>query len=394
MVNDWIYYDILDYSNRYEVYYGGSGSGKSYGAMLKIILKSCDNQRTVLIVRKVKTTILHSIYELAKNILNSILSDFGFTFIENKTELTIYISNGSKFIFKGMDDSEKIKSITNITDIIIEEATELSYEDFTQLDIRLRPEEINPQIYIMFNPISKVNWCYKHWFLNSQPNTKIIKTTYLDNKFLSKEYKETLQNLINSNKNYYKVYCLGEFVTLDKLVFSNYEITNLSNINKTNLEFFVGLDFGYVNDPSALICGYYGEGKIYITNEFVKKGMLNQEIAEIIKSLNLQKELIIADSAEIKSIDEIKKFDIRIKPCKKGSGSILNDIEFILRHKIIIDEKCSNIIEEFDNYTWQKDKISGEYINIPIDRFNHCIDALRYGLQGVKSKKSAIKIIK
>lgn len=394
MVNDWLYYDILNYSHRYEVYYGGSGSGKSYGAMLKVILKSCDNIRTVLVMRKIKATILHSIYELTKNILSSIVGDFGFNFTENKSELTIYISNGSKFIFKGMDDSEKIKSIANITDIVIEEATELSFEDFTQLDIRLRPNLENPQIFIMFNPVSKINWCYKHWFLNNQPNTLIIKTTYLDNKFLNENYKEALQNLINSNKNYYKVYCLGEFVTLDKLIFQDYTVADLSNIDKSKLEFFVGLDFGYVNDPSALICGFYGDNTIYITDEFVKKGMLNSEIAQVIKAKNLQKEIIIADSAEMKSIDEIKKHDIRIKPCKKGAGSILNDIEFILRHNIVIDPKCINIIEEFDNYTWQRDKISGEYINTPIDRFNHTIDALRYGLQSVKAKKSAIKIIK
>ena len=394
LVNEWIYCNIKNYNNRYEVYYGGSGSGKSYGAMLKIILKACVEERKILVIRKVKATILHSIYELTKNIVSSVIPSFGFTFTENKTDFVIYISNGSKFIFKGMDDSEKIKSITDITDIVIEEATELCFSDFMQLDIRLRPKEKNPQIYIMFNPISKANWCYKHWFEKTPNNALVVKTNYKDNKFLSSEYKETLENLINSDQNFYKVYCLGQFVTLDKLIFPNYTIKDLSCLDTGEMEHFVGLDFGYINDPSAIIYGFYGNESIYITGEYVEKGMHNVKIADIIKKLGLVKELIIADCAENKSIDEIKNLGIRIKPCKKGSGSILNDIEFILRHNIFIDQKCTNVIEEFENYTWQKDKISKEYINTPIDKFNHTIDALRYGLQSVKNKKPSLKIMK
>ncbi|MFI3227898.1 MAG: PBSX family phage terminase large subunit, partial [Clostridia bacterium] len=371
------------------------GSGKSYGAMSKIILKSCGNVRTVLVIRKVKATILDSIYALTREILTSVLDDFSMKFTENKSELTINLSNGSKFIFKGMDNPEKIKSINGITDIVIEEATELSFEDFTQLDIRLRPKDEFPQIFLMFNPVSKVNWCYKHWFSQKISNTKIIKTTYLDNKFISKEYKKTLENLIYSNPNYYKVYCLGEFTTLDKLIFNDFEIKSVDENEISHLECFVGLDFGYVNDPTAIIRIRYSDDTIYILEEFAEISMLNRQIFEKIVNLKLNKLPIVADCAERKSIDELKKMGLKIKPCRKGSGSILNDINFILSHKIVINDKCAKTIEEFQNYTWTKDSASGEYVNKPIDKHNHLIDALRYALQNRrKSNISVAKILK
>lgn len=380
--NDWLYDLINDYTKRYEVYYGGGGSGKSYGAVQKMVIKARFNKRRVLVVRKVSTTLKISIYELFRSIL--IKTDTPFK--ENKTEMTLTLNNGSTFLFKGLDDSEKIKSITDITDIMIEEATELTEDDFTQLDIRLRPLEARyPQIYMMFNPISKANWCYKHWFLK-EPNaqTRIIHTTYLDNKFLTSEYRLTLENLIHTNPVYYKIYCLGEFATLDKLIFPHVQKRLISNEETQGLKLFIGLDFGYINDPSALVYGFYDKTNktIYITGEYFKSGMLNNEIADTIKALGLQKEIITADSAEQKSIAEIKRCGVyRIRSARKGKDSVMHGIQWLSQHHIIVDERCINLIEEFENYTWKKDKQTNEYINIPTDLFNHGIDALRYGLE-------------
>lgn len=392
LFNDWVYDIIDDYTFRYEVFYGGGGSGKSYGAMSKVILKACSSVRTVLVVRKIKATILDSIFSLTKEILNTMISDFNFEFTENKSDLNITLSNGSKFIFKGMDNPEKIKSINQITDIVIEEATELTFEDFSQLDIRLRPKVKFPQIYLMFNPVSRVNWCYKHWFLNESDDCRIIKTTYKDNKFISDVYKKTLENFINTNKNYYKVYCLGEFTTLDKLVFNDFQVLDINEKEIEHLDCFVGLDFGYVNDPTAILRIRYCDGIIYILEEFSQIALLNRQIYDKIVYFNMQNLNIVADSAERKSIDELKKMGLKIRPCKKGAGSILNDIDFILSHKIIINSCCREIISEFENYTWVKDQQSGEFINKPIDKHNHLIDALRYALQN--RKKSNITVAK
>lgn len=390
--NNWIYKNIDDYSNKLEVYYGGAGSGKSYGAVQKIILKSFNEKRKVLVIRKVQKTIKNSVWNL---------------FIEQLTELEIIhhcrvnnsnfeieLPNGSTFLFSGLDDPEKIKSINGITDIVIEEATELNLDDFTQLLLRLRPKAKDPQIYLMFNPISKLNWVYDYFIVNKPANALIVKTNYTDNKFLTEDYKKELERLKERNPSYYKIYALGEFATLDKLVFPVVEKRLISCEEIKGLQLLIGLDFGYINDPSALIKAYYNEKarKIYIVDEYVKKGMLNDEIANMIISLGIQKEKIYADSAEQKSIDEIKLKGINIVPTQKGKDSVIQGIQWLNQHEIIIDERCSKTIEEFENYTWKKDKQTGEYTNTPVDTYNHTIDALRYAFNKkiLSKKKSTI----
>lgn len=379
--NSWLLNDIGNYRKRYNVYYGGGGSGKSYGASQKIVLKASLNKRKVLVVRKVGATLKHSIYTVIKSILDS----SNIKYSENKSDMTLTLFNGSVFLFKGIDDPEKIKSIADITDIVIEEASELTEDDFTQLNIRLRPLKAKyPQIYLMFNPVSKVNWVYKHWFLNESKDAEIIHTTYQNNKFLTTEYRKTLEKLKDTNPAYYKIYCLGEFATLDRLVFPIIEKRLVPEVEVNKLKFFCGMDFGYVNDETAIISGRIDKRNkvIYITGEYFKKGMTNDVIAEVIKGLGLQKEIITADSAEQKSIAELKKLGInRIRPAQKGKDSIIHGLQWLSQYKIIVDERCQKIIEEFENYTWKKDKKTGEYINEPIDSYNHGIDALRYGLE-------------
>ena len=371
---------IDDYTHRYEVYCGGGGSGKSVGAVQKIVLKAKLNPRKILVVRKVASTIRDSIY----TVVRSILAQSKTNFIENKTNMTLSLENGSVFIFKGMDNPEKIKSIADITDIVIEEATELTLDDFTQLDIRLRPNNVAfPQIYLMFNPVSQVNWVYSHWFLNPPSNAMVIKSSYVDNKFLSAEYSATLERLKETNPAYYKIYCLGEFATLDKLVFPIIE-KGIYTLSEVPGKVFVGMDFGYINDPSAIIYGKVDkENKdVYITGEYFKTGQTNDQLAQAIEDLGLRKEVIYADCAEQKSIAELKKLGIsRIKACSKGKDSIMHGIQWLIGYKIHVDERLPKIIEEFENYTLKKDKNTNEYTNEPIDSFNHGIDALRYGTE-------------
>lgn len=379
--NDWIYKGIDDYSYRFEVYKGGAGSGKSYGATQKILLKALKSKRTVLIIRKIQRTIKHSIWSLMIRHLHS--SGYFDLCKINRSDFEIELPNGSIFIFKGLDDEEKIKSIDGITDIVIEEATELNEEEFTQLNLRLRALVDYPQIYLMFNPISKKNWVYNYFFSKSNAdNVKLIETTYHDNKFLSKEYTDELERLQYRNPAYYRIYTLGEFATLDKLVFSAYTTKIINDNDVEGLKKWIGLDFGYINDPSALVWGYIDmiKRKIYITGEYVRKGMKNDEIAETIINLGLSKDKCYADCAERKSIDEIKDKCINIEPTEKGKGSVIHGIQWIQQHELIVDERCYKVIEELENYTWKKDKKTGEYVNEPVDTFNHTIDAIRYGL--------------
>ncbi len=378
---------VANYDSRFNVFYGGAGSGKSVFVVQKTILKALKSKRTVLVVRKVGNTLKTSIFAEFKKYLEPYAR---YIVSINKSDMTITLRNGSVILFKGLDDSEKIKSISGITDIVIEEASELLQDDFEQLDLRLRSRQGHDQIHLMFNPVSKVNWVYRYFFEKGTPQDCVIKhTTYKDNPKLPKKYIESLERLKLTNPNYYKIYVLGDFATLDKLVFSHYEKKIINQEEIKDLPFWVGMDFGYVNDPTALTWGRYDKDKkrLYITGEYNKKGMTNDVIAQVIIDLGFRKERVIADSAEAKSIAEIKKLGIpRIKEAEKGQGSVNAGLDRLLRLEIIVDERCVNVIEELENYTWKKDKKTGEYINEPIDEYNHHIDSIRYGVQSVIGK--------
>ena len=379
---------VKDYNTRINVYYGGAGSGKSFFVGQKTILKALQYKRKILVIRKVGNTLKDSVWAMYKRLLYKMPQVIKSV---NKSDYTIELINGSVFLFKGLDDSEKIKSIEGITDIVIEEASEITEEDFDQLNLRLRAACGLLQIYLMFNPVSKANWVYKRFFANGTPaDTKIIHTTYKDNPRLPKEYVDELLRLERTNPAYYKIYVLGGFATLDKLVFPVKTIRLISDDEVKDLPFWIGMDFGYTNDPTAITWGRCDKAnkKLYITGEYDKRGMTNDVIATTITDLGFAKERIVADSAEPKSIAELKRLGIsRIKPAVKGPDSVKNGIDNLQRYDIIIDERCLNTIEEFDNYTWVKDKKTGEYINQPIDSFNHHIDSIRYGIQAISKKK-------
>ena len=191
-----------------------------------------------------------------------------------------------------------------------------------------------------------------------------------------------------TNYTYWNIYANGEFCSLDKLIYSNWR--QYDGDVPQNLPLMIGLDFGYINDPSALVVSRIDEAnkKIYVIDEHCEKGMLNDAIAALITYKGYAKELIIADSAEKKSIDEIKRCGVpRIKPAVKGQGSILQGIQKLQQYELLVSSSCPNLIVELQNYSWKKDRSSGEYINEPQDCFNHCCDSLRYSLQCVENKQ-------
>lgn len=302
--------------------------------------------------------------------------------------MTIELPNGSSFLLKGLDDPEKIKSITGITDCWMEETTELTSEDFDQLILRVREKVDNSQFFCSFNPVSKANHVYKRWFSPDSvisDSTFVLKTTYKDNLKLTPDYVEILENTIKTNPVYYKIYALGEFCSLDKLVFTNWKVDNF-NYNDIKGELLVGLDFGFSIDTTALIASVLDEHnkKIYIFKEWGSTNKTNNEIARVIESLGFGKSTIVADSAEPKSIEEIRRCGIyRIKESVKGRDSVIHGIQRLQQYEIIVHPSCEKTITELENYSWKKDRQSGEYVNEPIDDFNHFIDALRYSLQCV-----------
>ena len=396
--NKHIFDNLYDYSTFTEVHYGGASSGKSHGVIQKVVFKTCQNwkyPRKVLFLRKVGATVHDSIFEDVKQCLESwkLLDKCKV----NNSAYRIELPNGAQFIFKGLDNPEKIKSIKGVSDVVMEEASEFTLDDYTQLTLRLRDKRHkDKQIYLMFNPVSKANWVYNAFFVKNPKNTVVYQTTYKDNRFLDRVTVENIEELANRNEAYYKIYALGEFATLDKLVFPKYEKRLLSKRELEHLPAYFGLDYGFINDPSALLHVRVDDEnkRLYVVEEFVKKGLTNDKIAEAIKTLGYAKEEIQADSAEKKSNQELRNLGIaRVVDVKKGPGSVMQGIQYLLQYDWIVDERCVKLIEELENYTWKKDKKTNEYTNEPVDSYNHCIDAIRYALQN-RIYKAKIKLFK
>jgi len=379
---------ITDYSQRYEVYYGGAGSGKSFFVAQKLVYKALTDCRKILVLRKVGRTVKNSTFQLILDTLAQFkIKDMCKI---NKTDFSIELPNGSLFLCSGLDDPEKIKSITGLTDAWLEEATEFAQDDFNQVDLRIRdPKAKNQQIILSFNPVSKASWCYLQFFAENpeleefRSKVSIVKSNYLDNSRLPQQYIDALLLLEATNPVYYKIYALGEFGSLDKLVYSNWQSFDF-DIKNIKGQLICGLDFGYTNDPTALTASVVvpEENRIYVFKEWGGTGMLNDEIAKGIIELGFAKSTIIADAAEQKSIEEIKRLGVyRIKPCVKGQGSILQGIQKLQQYELIIHPSCTEIINELQNYAWEKDRQTNEYINKPIDKYNHYLDSLRYSIQ-------------
>ena len=395
--NKQIYDSLFDYSHFIEVWYGGASSGKSHGVVQKVVLKVLkhwNHPRKVLWLRKVDRTIKDSIFT---DVIDCLSTWWLLPLCKvNNSDRTIHLPNGAVFLFKGMDDPEKIKSIKGLSDVVMEEASEFNQDDFTQLTLRLRePKHRKRQLFCMFNPVSKLNWTYKQWFApEAEVNPErvaIHQSTYKDNHFLDADNIRTIENLKQTNPAYYKIYTVGEFATRDKLVFPDFSKRRLSAQRMVNLPSYFGLDFGYTNDETAFMHVKVDQDNhtIYIMEEYAKHGMLNSDIARMIKQMGYSKEIITADAAEPKSIAEIKRDGIpRIRPAKKGKDSIIQGISFMQQYHLVVDDRCVKTIEELENYTYKKDRQTGEYTNEPVDAYNHEIDAIRYALNEINGMAS------
>ena len=398
MFND-VYYPWLEnYRHRYEVYYGGAGSGKSVFIAQKLLVKAINRKRKVLVIRKYGTTIRDSVFQLVIDTLKK-WEIYEYCKI-NLSTFTIILPNGSVFLFKGLDDSEKIKSITDITDIWCEEATELSLDEFTQLDLRLRALVEDLQIFCSFNPVSKANWVYKKWFapdaVYDKAQTFILHTTYKDNRFLPAAYIAALEDKINTNPTYYKIYVLGEFGTFEGLVITNWRKEEFDFMELAQrLEHRAGIDLGWT-DPSAIIDTLYDRNNrtIYVFNEFYKSGQQLSQLAEAIKNMNLARTKLYVDSAEPRSIQYFRNNQINAVAAQKGQDSVKAGLMFLQDHLIIVHPRCTSFITELENFSYIKSKVTGEYTEETTHEWSHAIDACRYAYSDIYTNKQLKSISK
>lgn len=388
LFNDAYYPYLFDYSNRYEVYYGGAGSGKSVFVAQKLIVKALNSKRKMLIIRKYGTTLRDSVFQL---IIDTLKKWKLYEYCRvNLSTYTVTLPNESVLLFKGLDDSEKIKSITDITDAWCEEATELTLDEISQLDLRIRALVPNLQIFFSFNPISKANWVYTKWFdpqkaVYNKAETFILHTTYKDNRFLPKAYIDALEEKITTNPAYYKIYVLGEFGSFEGLVLTRWkkELFEPYELAKT-LEHRCGMDLGYI-DPSAIVDTLYDKEnkRIYVFNEFYKAGQQLTDLVKAIKDMNLQRSKLRVDAAEPRTIQFLKNNGINAEGATKGQDSVRAGIMFLQDNEIIVHPNCTNFITELENFSYIKSKQTGEFTEDMTHEWSHAIDACRYAYSDI-----------
>jgi len=384
------------FKGRYRVVKGSRASKKSKTTALWYIVNMMKYpQANTLVIRKTFRTLKDSCFTELKWAVHRLKVDAWWEFKESPLEAT-YKPTGQKIYFRGLDDPLKVTSITVDVGVLcwawLEEAYEVMNEDdFNILDESIRggvPEGsgLFKQWTITFNPWNEHHFLKKRFFdAPSDPDILAITTNYMCNEWLDAADIKVFEDMKKRNPRRYAVAGLGGWGIVDGLVYENWkeQAFDIDEIrSKPGIISAFGLDFGYTNDPSTLFCGLLDQKakQLFVFDEMYEKGLSNKRIAENITAMGYGKERITADSAEPKSIDELKSLGLRVKGAMKGKDSIKNGIQWIQDLEIIIHPRCVNFITEISNYTWDKDKF-GTKLNVPIDDFNHLMDAMRYALE-------------
>lgn len=389
LINDAYYPHLTNYA-RTQIFYGGSSSGKSWFLAQRCVLDILAGGRNYLVCRQVARTMRGSVFQQVERVIREagLLPYFQI----NKSDMTMTCTNGYQILFAGLDDVEKIKSIIPavgvITDIWIEEATETERGDVKDLYKRQRggDEQTRKRMILSFNPILQSHWIYTEWFQSvawsddqkeyNDGELAILKTTYKDNKYLTTQDRHDLEN--EKDKYRYNVYTLGNWGILGHVIFTNWRVEDLSGMIDQFTNHRNGLDFGFSSDPAALWQSHYDRKhkRIYVYGELYERGLTNEQLAEEVKR-KIGSDYVVCDSAEPKSIAELRGYGVSAQSARKGKDSVNQGIQWLQGQEIIIDKNCVNVKAEISTYHWQEDA-SGNALRKPIDKNNHLIDAGRY----------------
>ncbi|WP_278553604.1 PBSX family phage terminase large subunit [Parvimonas micra] len=379
-----------NFKGRYRVCKGSRASKKSTTTAMNLIYRIIEYpESNALVVRKTYRTLLDSCFAQLKWAVNRLGVKDYFDFKLSPLEI-IYKPTGQKILFRGLDDPLKVTSVTvdvgSLCFLWIEEAYEIMSEsDFDMLDESIRgevPKGHFKQITLTFNPWNEKHWIKGRFFDKADKDVLAITTNYTCNEWLDRSDLNVFERMKENNPRRYQVAGLGNWGIVDGLIYENFEERQFTLEEIKDYKTVAGLDFGYTNDPTAFFIGFLDkkDSILYVWDEMYSKGLSNKKIYENIKNMGYSKEKITGDSAEPKSIDELKGYGLRIKGAKKGKDSILNGIQWIQDLKIVIHPRCNNFLTEISNYQWDKDKF-GKALNRPIDDFNHLLDAMRYALE-------------
>lgn len=358
---------ILSLKRRIKIIQGGTSAGKTFG-ILPVLIDKATKEKGIEI-----SVVAESIPHLRRGALKDFLKIMKWTgryFDErfNKSLLRYEFANGSVIEFFSADDSSKLRGARRDV-LYINECNNVTFESYNELAIRTKKE-----VYLDFNP---ANEFWVHTELKDEPDSDFLILTYKDNEALDDSIVQQIEkNRLKAEtstywSNWWRVYGLGEIGMLEGVIFSNWK--QIDKVPEEAKLLGIGLDFGYTNDPTAVIEVYNWNGKRIINELAYQTGMLNSDIAKI-----LPKHVVVyADSSEPKSIDDIKRYGITIKGVTKGKDSVNFGIDTMQQQEYLVTSNSVNLIKELRAYTWDVDK-TGKRLNKPIDNFNHGIDALRY----------------
>ena len=357
----------LNANTRIVVNQGGTRSSKTYSLAQLIILKALQEQGKVYtICRKTLPALKGTAYKDFFNILEE--HNLYNPDKNNKSELT-YKLNNNEIEFISVDMPQKIRGRKRHI-LWLNEANEFRFEDWVQLSLRT-----TENIYLDFNPSDPYSWIYDK--VMNREDCTFIKSTYLDNPFLPDETIKEIERLKELDSNYWKIYGLGDMAQPTETIFRQFEICN--NVPNESELIAIGMDFGYSNDPTAIVEVFKLNDNLYINELVYSKGLTNQDIAQRLRELDVTRQTeIIADSAEPKSIEELHRQNFNVKGAKKGADSINMGIDVLRRFKLHITKNSTNALNEFKYYKWLTDK-NGHIVNKPAtNQQDHLIDAVRY----------------
>ena len=383
------YSHLLDYSHRWEFWCGSAGSGKSYFLTQRAIIRCCNEPIRFVVCRRYGSTLRNSVFALFKEVLtNWKLTQFVKV---RESDMSFHFPNGSSIILLGLDEETKLLSLANVSAVWVEEAYEVPQNMIEQLNLRMRGQADNQQIWLSWNPISKNSYLYNFTVEEPPLNSIFIHSTFRDNIFLNQEYIASLEELYVRNPAKARVFCDGEWgVDAEGLVIQNWreEEFDAMALAASGLEHRAGADIGWV-DASAVIDSLYDrENKIiYVFNEFYKSGCQVSELAEAIIDMNLKKVRLYVDSAEPRTIQYFKGEGINAYPCMKGKDSVKAGLMFLQDNLIVVHPKCKNLITELSNFSYIKSKVTGEWTEDTTHECSHAIDGLRYAYSDIYTNK-------
>lgn len=362
------YYHVKNSKKKIQIHQGGTRSGKTY-SILTALIELCDKNNGLIftICRKtfpaLRATAMRDFFEILNN------EDIYNPDFHNKSEAT-YVLYGNMVEFISIDQPQKVRGRKRDV-LFINEANEINLEDWRQLLLRT-----TGRVLIDYNPSDEFHWIYEE--VIPREDAEFFRTTYKDNPFLPESVVMEIERFKTADENFWKVYGLGERGTSQATIFTHWkEINQIPNEYKL---LNIGLDFGYTNDPTAIV-RVFTDGHGFAVDELCYATRLtNSDISKVLRDNEVNRsDVVICDSAEPKSIDEIHAHGFNTHGARKGRDSVKNGIQFLHSRPLLVTARSVNLIRELRNYKWKEDK-NGKQLNEPVDNFNHAIDAMRYAI--------------